>query len=462
MSKEIPLLEKLVAAFEGLLSASHEPDYKNLPNGYDNVISSLVKELYNLNQNHYYHFDRDLIPILDELETIEPSDLDLHIAEFIRAAKDRLATLQRELDFDCQFDGGSDDNESQEDDTPTIPTSQDKRRAALQTHFKSRGGLQSGYISRFFASPIKRAPCSYHRERTSQLLRQIASQIYLYANSIPEWDDPIECQCLFVVKEEKVNLILAFNKTNKDNQASIASQLLTKMSAESLESILTRPHKPAGNRQTSAEDILRTRRHAQKLRQRIFEPTCPIDPVYADDAYDFNLLRELLRKQKIFQALDLNNPENLAAAQEPQNQVFFVTRYTSGPEGRHAERWLLDIYREQNNIDRAYMFGKKRPCVTCHNALTVTAIHHNPHHGLLFLNQGEKETGDNFLRLCDLSYQPNYVSARGNSGFDSGSDSEVEVQPRILAPSYQNDTEEEEEAATSNEDIELGVTRLSP
>jgi len=94
------------------------------------------------------------------------------------------------------------------------------------------------------------------------------------------------------------------------------------------------------------------------------------------------------RKHKILKFVKTYK-ENLI--KQFQTQVIFVTDFTHKDKSRHAEEYLCDqadkLKIQYGQKSMFYMYGKKRPCMTCSARMKCSGIqHYNKHHGRLFLH----------------------------------------------------------------------------
>jgi len=113
-----------------------------------------------------------------------------------------------------------------------------------------------------------------------------------------------------------------------------------------------------------------------------------------------------------------------------QTQVIFVTDFTHKDKSRHAEEYLCDmadklkIQYGQKSI--FYMYGKKRPCMTCSARMKCSGIqYYNKHHGRLFMHgvncQGREEAKETMKLLLK---GPSYISEGGVTDYDTDSGDE--------------------------------------
>ena len=117
-----------------------------------------------------------------------------------------------------------------------------------------------------------------------------------------------------------------------------------------------------------------------------------------------------------------------------QKQVILAMDYEHKDKLRHAEEFLCDWADKLKKKDRNaifYIYGKKRPCMTCSARMKCSGIqHYNKHHGRLFMHavkyQKTKEETKETIKL--ILKGPSYVTVGKNNkevpGYDTDSGDE--------------------------------------
>jgi hypothetical protein len=283
---------------------------------------------------------------------------------------------------------------------------------------------RSGYIP--YTSEIKtRVPRNFAKERTAQLLRQIATQLFHFCCSRDL--NPTEVEVMYLNK----SLYISANSKQAVNMMN--AQLQTK---EAFKAVITASYSYNG---CSSFDTKTSKRHAAKLLARLY------DGAFFNSNTDKRAVELWGLLSTFAQAHTIILPDLTPIKKEPG--IYFVCNKFKAD--RHAEENLMDI------LDAAYpdvldapnkpaIYGKKRPCITCHSRLNNTAqtwiedfsLHHMPfdfnhNNGLLFKNAAYKQKGRVASATASTlgQYSSNvYISTDGGSGYATVSDSEPEVE----------------------------------
>lgn len=303
------------------------------------------------------------------------------------------------------------------------------------TSYSRTGFSQSGFLPH--NSTLKeREPRSFTKERLPQLLRQIATQLYHFCCSHSL--EPTEIQIMYF------NSSLFISANSKD-AVSAMSKLLSAPSSFMNALITAYDYEGA-----SPVDKRISARHAKKLLTRLY------------GKFDCNDSRFLDVKSIIggFTSTFLTESQKFTSFKEGRNIYFVCNKLKSD---RHAEENLMDIVENfpLEIIDaklKPAIFGKKRPCFTCHARLNAESkkiteefslrykpFDFNPNKGLLFKETAYKQA-KHALSATETSVTLGsysdviYTSKIGGSGYATVSDSDT--------------TEEEEE-------VSLSVSKLS-
>lgn len=270
------------------------------------------------------------------------------------------------------------------------------------------------------------SPRSFSKERFPQLLRQIATQLYHFCRSMGF--NPTEVQIMYF----NDSLFISAN-----TQKAVFDLMTLLKSKDDFKKALITPYNYKGadsfDRKTSA-------RHAKKLKARLYGD-------YESTDTRFLMVQKILNSEpsKISLIID-DKDETCYSKIEGIGNIYFVTHTLKAD--RHAEENLLDII--DNLFADCYLkgmelkpaiFGKKRPCFTCHARLEANlnqikenfnnSFEFNPNKGLLFMGAAErqlKNTTSAEASAASLgSYTHDiYTSKGGDSSYATESDSEIE------------------------------------
>lgn len=319
------------------------------------------------------------------------------------------------------------------------PNVSDKKviKNLIESTSESRTGFsQSGFLPH--NSILKeRQPRSFNKERFPQLMRQIATQLYHFCCSRNL--KPTEIQVMYFNSS-------IFVSANSKEATSAMSILLSTPAI--FKSALIAAYDYEG---ASTIDKKISARHAKKLLARLY------------GEFDCNDSRFLDVKSTIsgFTSTFLTEAQKFTDFKDGKNIYFVCNKFKAD---RHAEENLMDIVENfpLEVIDsklKPAIFGKKRPCFTCHARLNAESkklteefslrdkpFDFNPNKGLLFKETAYKqakhalsgtETSVTLGSYSDVIY----TSKIGDSGYATVSDSDF--------------TEEEEEVDA------LPISRLS-
>lgn len=299
----------------------------------------------------------------------------------------------------------------------------------------------SGYLPQNHTL-VYRAPRSFAKERFSQVLRQMATQIY---NFLRVELDPIEVQIMYL------NNSLFISANTRESVAKMHKDLSTQ---DALKQALTSTYKH------KAVDAKASSRHAAKLLSRLYND-------YACDDPRFSKLKAILNREIRAIPIDSNNKNAI----QGEGNIYFVSYKLKAD--RHAEENLMDVL-EMFIPDFIYdkskpaIFGKKRPCFNCHARLegisrnlaeefncSSPSFEFNPFKGLLFKGAAEMQLKNSASAAASAyslgKYSHNiYVSEIGGHSYATGSDTE-----------YDNCEDEEEEDKLSSKTSKLSLKNKS-
>ncbi len=292
------------------------------------------------------------------------------------------------------------------------------------------GSTYGGYVPED-STVVKRHARSFASDRLAQLLRQISTQIYLASRL--SGTDPVEVEVMFVQDalyiatntQDSMRMLKSF-VNNKDRFKLVLTMAFTSDKFTAVD------------KETSA-------RHSKKLKQRLYGNTAVTDPRII-------ALRNLFTQDSALHTI------TLPVASSASRDMKIPPRYYYKGAGiyfveypfktdRHAEEHLLDVLERIVQVDLEPMdiqpaiFGKKRPCFTCHArlksvseqvaselSLTTPWLEYNPYMGFLYRNAAYSQ---NLMAAAATAKalanaKEVHVSAVGDSSYATGSDTETE------------------------------------
>lgn len=281
------------------------------------------------------------------------------------------------------------------------------------------GNKYSGYIS-YNSQEKSSYPRNFAKERLPQLLRQIATQLYHFCRS--QGLDPVEIQIMHF------NGSLFISANSKESIIKMVGALST---PSNLSKALSTPYSYKGS---DSFDKKISARHATKLSARLYGDQHINDIRFAE-------VRKIITE---FNQPLLVESHNFTSFKEGANIYFVCHKFKAD---RHAEENLMDILERftEEIIDaklKPAIFGKKRPCMSCHSrlddvcrklsegfSLSSQPFDFNMRPGLLFKEAAYKQgkSGIGSTAMVDtLGAFSNdvYFSKEGGSGYATVSDSE--------------------------------------
>jgi hypothetical protein len=277
---------------------------------------------------------------------------------------------------------------------------------------------------------ITRRARNFANARTEQLLRQIATQLYNLCCRAGL--DPIEVQVMHAAGS-------LFISTNIATTTRVLHKYL--VDAEKFKSVLAR----ANSDQTRSKDDLRiSSRHGKKLHQRLYG-SCKFADARANDIKQ--LLQEKFETHLISLPETRNKSSTIKTPPYYRGRGIYFIEYPFKKD-RHAEENLMDMLENMLKVtglpdgNNPAIFGKKRPCFTCHSRLAYISrkyseelsqppnwLEFNPHMGFLYKGaaymQGLAEAEATATALAYAGAV--HVSEIGDSSYATGSDSDDEA-----------------------------------
>ncbi len=222
------------------------------------------------------------------------------------------------------------------------------------------------------SSVIERAPRSYNKDRTQQLLRHVATQLFHFCKV--NHYEPVEVQLLYL----EGSLVIATNSIEATNFLS------AQLTPELLKHILCTTYLVPDEQESKALS-----RFARKLKARVYGKH-----TFAHKREQ--IIQKLLREFK----KSVIDTRNLAKINFEPGQIYLVTNINNGVQ--HAEMHLLQVLKFfEDQSGHAYgspvIYGKKRPCFTCHISLTQAEqegleFSFNNYPGLFFFGELKRQT----------------------------------------------------------------------
>ena len=125
----------------------------------------------------------------------------------------------------------------------------------------NRNGIsQAGRIPKAHIPVIQRPPRTFSNERSRQLLKQLATQLYFALNGKINVGKLVEVQFMYLVFAQKANLFIAVNESKVSGQVADTLMLLSK----DFHHLLRQNYSPS-----SSEGKRRSARYSQKLSNRV-------------------------------------------------------------------------------------------------------------------------------------------------------------------------------------------------
>ncbi len=264
---------------------------------------------------------------------------------------------------------------------------------------------------------------SFAAERERQILRQVATQLYLsLKNNFPKLG---EVQAMHLSHDENNYLFIAVNQRNVTNE--LAKFIKDK---NTFRELLTKTYKPSRD----PEGKIRSRRYATKLAKRIFGTDIQLPTSKnTSDGEQAHMVAKLLRGGT-WSTLPLKSANDVLHLEN--NKIYLVLPPTHGTNNKHAEEFLCDIaeyiYKDIKKKPHTCIGGKKRPCMGCFSRMHCENIDSfGQHPGYFWLETMDNQPSEIALNtLQSLCCYPPSVSSckygRNTTSYDSGSDSDDE------------------------------------
>jgi hypothetical protein len=326
-----------------------------------------------------------------------------------------------------------------------LSSNKDRKKMANAVSLPSPEKIQQkGRISKkTIGDEIKRPPRSFSHERERQLLRQIATQLFLalenYSSPTKLTGKLVEVQCMHLRAHGCSNLFIAAN------EAAASHRLAELLKNNNLEKILTQQ-----NLTSSSEGNLRSIRYSKKIKSRIFRYNELFDimnPTQDDknasriksilkqgkiEILEMNLIPAVEKNSHSGYKLDEKSREAALKILSEKHRIVLLKTTIEGYELRHAEEFLSDIVDlVAKTVDiRSAVGGKKRPCMGCTGRLSHSAITlFGRHPGRLFVNTVEHQSASTAAASIQvIANNSCYVTEGHNhalyTDFDSASDSD--------------------------------------
>lgn len=291
------------------------------------------------------------------------------------------------------------------------------RTALVDANAKLVQGLQRGHYLDD-CEIVSRKRRSFAQDRVLQLLSHISSQLYNFC--FVNKAKATEFQALYV---NKALFITA-------NENSAVEHIITALEGEiNLQKILTTQY---NIRNKNDRDI--SKRRANKIKKRVYK-----GEFQCDDSRYHNI-RNILNEEQTYllKIKNANTIENLDPG------IYFVQNINE----EHAEICLLSVLKFFTKIDDEIpiIYGKKRPCFTCHTELTYTEkyvdFEHGTRPGFFFKEAFYKQSLEvaqatyDAMGKCSKMYETDIVGGGYATLSDSdGNDTDNESEEEILSKS---------------------------
>ncbi len=308
------------------------------------------------------------------------------------------------------------------------------------THLKySRAGATS-YFSKEL---IARKPRSYKKERTAQLLRQCATQIFLAAKKEENLKELVEVQIMVL----DANLVITVNPARL---STTFSQWFLQYQGD-LTPLLSQIH----DIPSEYGSKIWSTRHALKLQYSLFNSTTiklPISDCPEDQKQAYTIAN-LFKNANLtaLPTLDIDDSYQLCAQNQRDLQEFFAdpnlkdrililaVNNTPCPE-MHAEEYLKILFQHRQRTKpnlTSIVQGKKRPCLSCAPAIEHIGAANITRPGLFFRSYFNKAPDADARRILQGMLKPQYVTVATINGrqsefpnFATASESEAETRER--------------------------------
>lgn len=331
-----------------------------------------------------------------------PGDLDGEEKEVLSPLFTKGLISKNQL-LDPEFENYSHDL-SQKKVRESLASSATTQRVANQT--------RTGYFPRK-STIITRHPRNYKSERSEQILRHMATQLYNFCKANDH--NPTEVQIMYLGG----SLVIA------TNNESVTRFLDGNINTNNMKNILTTTFKKHKGIETEI-----SARFAAKLQNRIYGE-------YIFASKRDKIIKSLLQNVNKLE-IDMNKLKELKFI---PGSIYFVT---NSKIAAHAEMHLLKVlecfyFDADDSNGGPVIYGKKRPCFTCHSTLQAQNEEgldfvYNPRRGLFFLGEFKvQEESVAESTTHELVYSGNvYESYPERSGYCTLSDSEEESEEILV------------------------------
>ena len=266
----------------------------------------------------------------------------------------------------------------------------------------------------------RRPPRNFTEEKNAQILRQIASQLYYYFNSMKNIEIS-EMQILHVLHEGKTRYI--FVAINQLDDKKIFQEIQTKWKKQNLEQLTAfryeqseadgnnNKRKTKKGKEKTKEG--RSKRHTEKLKRRVFHNT------KGNDLIEF--IRKNHAKLKTIKTDRFVLPEPGIYFVEPQNVP--KEEHKGHPEEQLCD--LVQLFRRQRQKWNFQIYGKKRPCFSCLGRLRYERNEHkdlkfNQYPGYLWIPNLLKQNLEFQIKTVQtFILSPSYVAIDGSRAYSS-------------------------------------------
>lgn len=281
-----------------------------------------------------------------------------------------------------------------------------KRKKISAASYNMRGISQSGYF--FEGKETDIALQSYKSFRVRQFLQHISRQIYYYllSNSY----DPVEIEVLY----------LAFNNSLyiSENHINRESRLFGLLSKKDLLSILCQDYSESLREISNINDFTvdMAIKTAWKMNRVIEDPTQRMHDFSDDEKIIIMSILEALRPNEMKKVESVNdvfkNAKSSVIVFRDAAFKDYCEKVHNDKSLEHAElhlKLIVDFLHHNRNkaiIDkRAWLYGKKRPCLTCFSELNIgnyQSFFYSPRPGRFFEGQTHYLTDPAYVNVGTL------------------------------------------------------------
>jgi hypothetical protein len=261
--------------------------------------------------------------------------------------------------------------------------------------------LQVGMLPKAYPDEIERLPHSFSGIRERQLLRQIATQLYLDAKTDAGIFKSLkEIQILHLEINGRHNLFIAANNFL------LTENLYERICVSGMKDILIKPHK-------GDNEEKRSQRFANKLKRRVFGESITVPVTDSIDGERAQHVAEILVAGKL-EELDVRNTERIEEVIGGEaGKIFVLTHLSDQEKLLHAEVFLkriVEFAKSRGYETSSCVAGKKRPCMTCSTSMQGVIDRHNSYHGRLFKHGFQNQEPEAASRTKDLLSSPCYIT----------------------------------------------------